>query len=413
MLSAFSARRIARKTEIQVGSMVQVSEFDRPTDIITHCPTLGERFPFHLDAFLYQKPPNPTKAAECHQRFRDILHKETGAKIWTVREILNQLTISELRSLVIDTSNVKFKVVPSSSVNFSKLMTREYINYSLSQLKKDYLIDLLMLHPSISINLDDSSTGFSVTEIPVQPLSNLCFTRDQQISTDSGVVIGRFTASQRKFENSIMQVVWNQLGVKTTQVKTPAELEGGDFFPISKDLALLGVGLRTNMEAARQLMDQNLINVKRLVVIEDSSDLKQQRAHLDTIFTPLDESACICVDAVAQDHPNYMRIAREFVKHGNQYLEEVQMPFGKWLRKEGFTVVLASEAQQKNYFLNLLHLGKDSHGISKIMTIHPDVEKTLKKYGFKAEVIYLDDFSPITAMYGGIHCSTQVLRSSD
>ena len=407
--------RFSVNKNVQVSSFFQVSEFDQPTDIITHCPSLAERFPFHLDAFLYQSPPNPSMAAKCHRQFCDLLHKETGARVWTVREILSQLSSAQLRDLVIRSSDCKFQVSAGvdtkSDPNLQRMMNRDYFDYSLSKLNKDHLIDLLMLHPSVTIKVDHSSTGFSVTEIPVSPLSNFIFTRDQQITTANGVVIGRFAKEQRSFENDLMLTVWKQLGINPIgRLQNPALLEGGDFFPLSPDLSMLGVGLRTNFEAARQLMKDDLVGTNRFVVVEDVRDRSQNRTHLDTVFTPIDNNFCICLDLVAQDDPRFLRIAREFVKRGGAYVEEVQMPFGKWLRNEGYTVVMATLTQQQQYFLNNLHLGRDNNGKGKILSINPEVEKSLKKHGFDGTVLYMD-FSPITSMYGGVHCSTQVLRA--
>lgn len=414
MLRRFSLTRLRTNRTLQVGSTRQVSEFDNPTDFITHCPSLAERFPFHLDAFLYKSPPNPEQAASCHKKFCDLLHEETGARVWTTREVLHQLSKPQLRNLVIDSSNCKFKVVPGLNVDkIQNKMMREYFNYSLSRLNKDHLIDLLFLHPSVTITVDNSSTGFSVTEMPVSPLSNLVFTRDQQITTAKGVIIGRLAAPQRKFENFLMEAVWRQLGITPyARINEPGVLEGGDFIPIGPDLALLGVGQRTNFSAARQLLREDLIGTRRVVVVEDIRDDSKNTTHLDTIFSPIDKNICICLDKVAQDDPRFLRIAHEYVRKGPVYVEEVQMPFGKWLRNEGYTVVMATLEQQNAKFISNLNLGRDVYGKSKILSIHPDVESTLKRHGFEGTVLYTD-FSPLIAMYGGVHSTTQVMRAAD
>ena len=36
-------------------------------------------------------------------------------------------------------------------------------------------------------------------------------------------------------------------------IAEPGYLEGGDFFPAGRDLALLGIGLRSNFEACKQV----------------------------------------------------------------------------------------------------------------------------------------------------------------
>ena len=410
-ISRFSSNLQLKKPLVK--SFSQISEFDHPTDIITHCPGVETRFPFHLSAFLYENPPDPDKAVECHNLFRKALHDACGAKVWTVREILKEMPVEKLRSTLIDFTDLQFDVVPGiPTEQMRKQITKDYISYSLSRLSKDNLIDLIFMHPSVKIDVDkNSSTGFHYDKLPLLPLANTVFTRDQQITTAKGVVIGRFGAQQRRDENKLMKVVWAELGIEPVgQINGPGTLEGGDFIPISEDYCMLGVGLRTKMTAAKQLMNQDLLGTKRFIVVEDLYDKNQQRMHLDTYFNVASEKLCVCVDKIAEDDPKYIRIAREFVRDGvNSYKEVSQLPFGKWLKKEGFEVVPASFKQQEDYFINLLHLGKNKNGKDIVFAINPEVEKALKQRGFDGEVHYLD-FHEITAMYGGAHCASQVLR---
>jgi arginine deiminase len=408
MLSTFLARRHFSHSP-QVRSGHQISIFDGPTDIITHRPDLAERFPFHLDAFLYQDPVNPQEAAQSHKVFCDALHKASGARVWTVRDVLRQIATPRLRDIVIEQSNCKFRVSPNTPSD-RELMQRDYFDRSLSGLSKDYLIDLIMLHPSITIDVDMSSTGFALTEIPISPLSNLVFTRDQQIVTAGGVLVGRFAAPQRRAETAVMRIVWDQLGIPPVdQLEMPCALEGGDFFPISSDLALLGVGLRTNMDAVRALLRADVVRSNRVVVVEDMRDFNQKRSHLDTFFSPIDEKVCICAAPVADDEGRYRRMAHVWVKDENGYVESVTMPFGRWLKKEGFAVVKTTLEQQENYFTNNVTLGRASTGAMKLFATNPGVEMVLKEHGFDARV-FSTDFSAMTSMNGGVHSATQVLR---
>jgi hypothetical protein len=61
------------------------------------------------------------------------------------------------------------------------------------------------------------------------------------------------------------------------RIHEPGFLEGGDFFPMGADLALVGVGLRSNVEACQQLMDRDLLGTRRLGVVRDDFDRDQVR----------------------------------------------------------------------------------------------------------------------------------------
>jgi arginine deiminase len=240
----------------------------------------------------------------------------------------------------------------------------------------------------------------------------LTFTRDPQIVTAKGVVIGRFAAVQRAPERDFMELVWKQLGITPVgMIEEPGTLEGSDFIPVSKDLAFLGVGRSTNMEAAKQLMDKDLVGTRRLVIVEDLKDQRRERMHLGAVFAVVDEKMCMCLNSVAEDDPKIERTAREFVKTDDGDFEELKpVPFGKWLTKEGFAVVKASERQQKEFFLNVLHLGKNKEGKNRLLATNPEVEKALHAHGFIGDCETID-FGPITAMCGGVHCASQVLRA--
>jgi arginine deiminase len=398
----------------KVASHVQVSEFDNPTDIITHCPSIETRFPFHMAACLFEHPPDPDKAVKCHDDFRKVMASVTGDRVWTVREVLQSFSIGELQDVLMNFSSVHFNLYLGKHMpdpHKEQMLTREYIRESLSRLEKDDLIDLIFLRPRLVIDVDGSSSGFKYDKIPLSPLANLTFTRDQQITTAKGVVIGKFGAIQRIPENDLMKVVWKQLSVNPVgAIKGPGTLEGGDFMSFNRNLALCGVGLRTNMAAMHQLMELDVLGTNRFVVVKDEVDCDQQRMHLDTFFNMCSEKLCVCLEAIANDEPKYVRHAVEYVKNDKGKYEVVgTMPFGQWLKKEGFTVVPASFQQQEGYFLNLLHLGKNKKGKAQVLVINPDVEKAIKERGFDGDVHYID-FQAITAMYGGAHCATQVLR---
>jgi arginine deiminase len=388
-----------------------VSEFDTPTDIITHCPSIETHFPYHLAALLFESPPNPRKMSKCHDDFRRVLHAETGAQIWTIRELLSHCPIAHLREHLVRHTNIEFQLRPSAEDRADEQrLGIDYVRESISGLDKDRLIDLILLHPRIVI---DASDSFRPWPLPLSPLANLTFTRDSHIVTARGVVVGRFSVEQRVPENWLASFLCPEIGIAPIGViDRPGTLEGSDFIPHGMDLAFVGVGLRTNCYAAQQLMDKDLIGTRRVVVVNDDRDRQQQRMHLGAVFAVCDQRLCLCVDKVADDDPKFMRTAVEYVRGSHRrYRRVAQLPFGEWLRKEKWVVVKATQQQQQaDYFVNVLHLGRDPAGKGKLLTMNADVEKALRQHGFDGKVTTVD-FSGIAAMYGGVRCSAQAFRS--
>ena len=59
------------------------------------------------------------------------------------------------------------------------------------------------------------------------------------------------------------------------EIQEPGFLEGGDFFAAGEDLALTGIGLRSNIEACQQLMNNNWLGTDRLGVVKDDFEQHQ------------------------------------------------------------------------------------------------------------------------------------------
>lgn len=62
------------------------------------------------------------------------------------------------------------------------------------------------------------------------------------------------------------------------EIEAPGFLEGGDFFSAGRDLAMVGIGLRSNFEACRQLMERDLLGTRRLAIVRDEYEQHQVRA---------------------------------------------------------------------------------------------------------------------------------------
>ena len=86
--------------------------------------------------------------------------------------------------------------------------------------------------------------------------------------------------------------------ITNTSGDEEAFLEGGDFFPAGANLALLGIGLRTNYAAAKQLMDKDLLGCSRFAVVRDELDQNQDRMHLDCVFSILSDDCCLMLETI-------------------------------------------------------------------------------------------------------------------
>jgi arginine deiminase len=171
---------------------------------------------------------------------------------------------------------------------------------------------------------------------------------------------------------------------------------------------MLGIGLRSNMDACQQLMDRDLLGTRRFGVVRDDFDQNQDRMHLDCIFSIISDNLCIMLeDVMGEDSPK-RRLVDEYVRDeetGKYSLKREGLEFSGFIRAEGFDIIPIKHEHQLAYACNVLNLGD-----SRIISVHaPTARQIVKHPKFKGDCKVID-FSSITSMYGSVHCASQVVR---
>lgn len=93
------------------------------------------------------------------------------------------------------------------------------------------LVDLIMTNPTVHISPTQRDTHFTAS-YSFKPLSNMVFTRDQQIVTKKGIVMCRLSSVQRQNEVEVMKFCFKKLNFNVVgEIPSAGRLEGGDFFP--------------------------------------------------------------------------------------------------------------------------------------------------------------------------------------
>lgn len=87
----------------------------------------------------------------------------------------------------------------------------------LREMSAEQLIDTIMIHPTVTLQPSYRDTGLTST-YSFQPLSNLVYMRDQQITTAKGIVLGCLRSAQRQLEVDLMEFVFHKLGVHITHL---------------------------------------------------------------------------------------------------------------------------------------------------------------------------------------------------
>jgi arginine deiminase len=410
----------------------QVHENDLAEVVVVCEPGLPKMMgALHPAAALYERFVNIQQSILEHAKFREVLRKK-GIKVLTVREILhygldNLRCRIDLEGLAMemlrykDGSSAKGdegldgngdnKDLPAEEnaigFNVQDLVGDDYKRKVLENMSPDQLIDVILTNPTVTVKPSFRDTGVSAS-YEFEPLTNLIFTRDQQITTAKGIVMASLRSQQRQHEIKIMKFCFQKLGIQViAEVERPGYLEGGDFFPAGSDLCFCGVGLRSNENAVQQLMEKDAFGTKRVAIVKDLFDKNQDRMHLDCVFSILSESCVLMLEEMMGKESPTRRLVDEYAVDlkGNYTYSRKDVEFSQYLKENGFKIIPVTAAEQLKYACNVVNLGS-----SCILSCHaPTARKICQSPHFSGTMEYVD-YSAITAMYGALHCSTQIVK---
>lgn len=173
----------------------------------------------------------------------------------------------------------------------------------------------------------DLTTGIHATDSDEKllPLPNLIFTRDLGVMIKDHLVICRAATRARIRESLLCSTVFNHhpLFRKMSEAGKVIDLyrdfkgdeqqrylEGGDCMIVHPDHVLIGCSERTNETAIRylagKLMDNGIVKYVSMIHIPP----ERYCMHLDTIFTVVDEDACVGFKPLVFDPNPNVRITR-------------------------------------------------------------------------------------------------------
>ena len=430
--------QITEPEEIKVPiKFTQLSESTPAKTIIVHVSKM-ESFICSLNpaASLYEDVTDEDEIRKCFKSLKDYL-KTMGIKLITVEEaLLLKENSSELMELAKNALNYERetkkeeikeeenkKKRKSSFDDYCKYSSEEYKEKVLKKFTKKNLINIILTRPTMKLKHIKTDTFIESTSITFCPLGNLVFCRDQQITTQKGVVIGRSRTSQRKYEHIIMKQVFKNLKVDIIGEVKEGYIEGGDFFVARENLSMLGFGFRSDIIGANYLMEKDLLGTRYMALSYDENDKDQQRMHLDTYFNILNDNNALVIDFdEVGKHENKIidrkvyyfdndKDAKEITsdrdmiknKVGEYKLVKIYDSFYKFLDEMKFNYIKITHQEQKEYMINFLNIGNNT-----VISVNKDLEKKVKDLGITVKYF---DCQPILNMYGGMHCMTQVSRT--
>ena len=402
LLSSIIATSFA--TLAQERTIYPSSEWDYAKAILMHTP--GEELfdgVIHPYAGLFEYYFDVDKAAEEHRGYIDAL-EQNGVRVYTVKELLNEVPIEKLRecaknTLTYDTTNMP---------DISSQESDEYLQYVIGEMSRADLIRCILLRPTVTLYSSDTNTGFEAVYTH-SPLMNLYFTRDQSITTPRGHIISFMNSTQRADETQIISLCYEQLGVKPILTITgEGRLEGGDYLR-GGDISYIGCGMRTNMEAIKQIMEADAFGHDTIAVVNDHK-WWQMQMHLDTYFNIIDKDLCTLVESryyAKEGDPEWVTVDLYTRKSGTKEytLTQKGVPFVEFLQRQGFTIIPIKLEDELHYANNFLTIAP--RHIMAVGNQSKELQEAFAKHGVNVEWIPLET---LIKGYGAAHCMTQVIR---
>ena len=393
------------------------AEFHKATDILVHNPF--EEFFYsllHFESNDFLAPFDRFKAAEEHQTFVKEM-ENNDIKVHHLKDILLEGCVDENGYAVEGGALNKLKDKANECLNYyyspdlsaNEKKTFDYHKkLTLNKINPKDLVKIIIERPTnkFSMGYDKYNEEEIKSSPSFEAQGNLCYTRDQQIVTDLGVVIGKHMNNARKYENDIIKFAYNKLGINPLyEVNGNGRLEGGDYIPAG-DFALIGEGLRTNKEGIDQLLENKVFDFNEIVVVMDPlKDMNQM--HLDTYFNIIGENKAIILDERKTEKLRPKIRVHNKKENGSYELKQTNTnDFITYITKEkGFNLYEVEYNKEKNFSVNVLCI--DNNKVIGVNGICKGYYKSMLNNGIKANLL---NFPNLMMAYGGPHCLTQALK---
>jgi len=289
----------------------------------------------------------------------------------------------------------------------ANLLSAEYKQKTTSTMDTFDLIDAIITRPTLTLEKSVRNTPLTTSKFQFNPLTNLVFTRDQQVVTAAGVVLSQLHSRQRMAEVDLIRFCLEKLEIPVLgQIPAPGKLEGGDFLPAGKELCFIGLGIRTNARAITHMLEQQWFGTTRVAVVKDLLDRKQARMHLDCVFNIAGDDVVVLMDSIIGEHSHGFRMVDEYTLVDGEYRKTREnIEFCAYLHSVGFNVIRVTDRMHHNYGCNFINCGD-----SRLITTDPETADHIAKSPYFHGSITNIDFREITKLYGALHCSTQIFR---
>ncbi len=284
---------------LQVNVQSEIGELEA---VVIHTPgaEVENMTPKHAQRALYSDILNLPVAQKEYEQLEGVLSKVT--KTYQVKDLLAK---------VLENGSEKIALI-------EKICAAENVS--------DYFDDLVNMSPNklatcliegLPARIDNLTAFLNDDYYALFPLYNFYFTRDASMSIGNNVLIGKMANTVRLRESLIMDVIFRNEKLFSTNVINPYSItnspqvliEGGDVLVAREDVLLVGNGNRTSSQGVDFILEQLCKNSKeegkKHVLVQQLPHTPESFIHLDMVFTFLDKDKCMVFEPLILEDNRY------------------------------------------------------------------------------------------------------------
>lgn len=373
--------KLSMRSGFHLPEMGANDEVARLKAVLLHEPGLETELvtPKNCDDLLFNQPVNTRKFIEQYRKFRAVIEaiaKETGCRVYTVKELLKQLLENEtygqfLRSKLILGMLEGGSNSPDKFWELLKLSVTDLIDVSLAGTTRERTADIEPFFP---------------------PIANFMFTRDWGFTVHNRVFLSNMNKPARIREKNIARFIFEfhplfqQIFQEQFSALSVGTIEGGDIMLASPRTIVVGLSERTDFEAIQkfaELVFGQIAAVETIIATQAPRE-HPKSMHLDTFMGFLDRETVLMYEDILVKKKN-----PQFIFRRGKEIELKVESFEKVLREvlvnDGILLKVISVSDKNEQYDDACNIFAVAPGKALIYERVPNTIEKIRQAGWQVE----------------------------
>ena len=381
--------------------------------------------PSNMKSLLWENVPWPGRATEEHQAYVDTL-REYGIKVYIMGDLLKDILEDDIHRKELTTKSIAFESKRLSSQTL-EAMSRYMESVNIGELIDIYTGGISkeeLYNKTNEVSLHDLSD--TTNEFCLTSMTNIGWSRDPAAVIGNGIAFSVMYGRAREREPLYVKYVFeNHPAFKELKYdvwygaseEDTSPLEGGNVFPLSKNVLLIGLNERTHAQTILTIAESMMKQTELTDVLALQFDNKKLAkgdvgfyVHVDSFFTMVDYDAFLFFPYITESLNVFHIWKGEGGRIKTRMENNIFEAFKKLLKLKSIRIIkvggedqVRSQAEQWGVGSNVFTL---KPGVVVAWSRNVATNKELRKNGI--EVIELEG-NELSKVLGGPRCAVMPL----